>query len=258
MFNAKATLNRTEPAMNYYYEALYHDLKAPLTILFLHIQTMEKENLSPLALDTLEDIKRSSFRIAKLICDANDRVRLEQGLFQPKYVMTNAVALLKGICETARPLMSAKDIHIVFESLENSFEMAMDKQLWERILLNLLVNGRDFSYPGDKICVSIRREDGDFVLSVRDFGNGVSPELESCVFSPYIGDTKRGARSGLGLYIVKELVTLMKGEVHLLRANPGTNVVIRAPIFYAEGTQQTMTVDDFFNDNLVQIELSGI
>ena len=242
-----------------YYEALYHDLKTPMAILFNHVQTMERrDNLPEDARECLAEIRRSCFRMAKLVRDANDRSRLNQGLLRPRYVMTDAVSLLSNICDTAQALMRTKDINIIFESSEKSFMMAMDRQLWERVVLNLLANGKDYSYRGGEICVSLRVEGTDFVLSIRDYGVGVPEDKASTLFSRHTGDTDRGLRSGLGLYIVKELVTLMGGDVQLIRANPGTEVVMRAPVFYTEDEQETMTVDDFFSDNMVQMELSNL
>ena len=242
-----------------YYEALYHDLKAPMAILFNQVQSMEKmKGLTPDAVECLAEIKRSSFRMAKLVRDANDRSRLNQGLLRPRYIMTDAVALLFNICDSAQALMYTKDIKIVFESQKPSFYMAMDRQLWERIILNLLANGKDYSYEGGKICVNLKFDSNDLVLSIRDFGTGVPDGMADHIFSRHAGDTGRGLRSGLGLYIVKELVTLMDGEIQLVRANPGTEVVIRAPVSHMEDEQETMTVDDFFSDNMVQMELSNI
>ena len=243
-----------------FYEALYHDLKTPMAILFNHVQHMEKmQGLPESATMCLAEIKRSSFRMAKLVRDANDRLRLNRGLLTPKYVKTDVVAVMRDICENAQALMRTKDIRIIFESQEESYYMSMDKQLWERIVLNLLANGKDYSYHGGDICVSLKVENDNFILSIRDFGVGI-PEDKGCnLFAKYAGDTDRGLRSGLGLYIVKELLALMGGSVELLRANPGTNVVIQAPIIHKEDIQErTMTVDDFFSDNMVQMELSNI
>jgi len=242
-----------------YYEALYHDLKTPMAILFNHVQNMEKmDNLPEDVSENLGEIKRSCFRIAKLVRDANDRARLKQGQLTPHYVMVDAVCVLKKICHTAHTLMSAKDIHIIFNSTMSEIPMAMDRQMWERIILNLLANSKDFSYPGGEIHCNVSVEGDTLVVSIRDFGKGVPQELVSDIFSRYTGETKRGLRSGLGLYIVKELVMLMEGDVTLSRAEPGTEVVIRAPIFQTEEKQMTMTVDDFFSDNMVQMELSNI
>ena len=242
-----------------YYEALYHDLKAPMAILFNYVQTLERmEGLPADAIECVAEIKRSSFRMAKLVRDANDRLRLNQGLLRPRYVMTDAVAFVRNICESAQALMRNKDIDIVFNSKKPSLHTAMDRQLWERIILNLLANGKDYSHRGGEIHVNLETEAGNLVLSIRDFGVGVSEEMMAHVFSRFVGDTKRGLRSGLGLYIVKELISLMDGEVRLLRADPGTKVVIYAPVFRTEDEHEVMTIDDFFSDNMTQMELSNM
>ena len=242
-----------------YYEALYHDLKTPMALLFGHVQSMEKmEKLPPDAVKCVADIKRACFRMAKLVRDANDRSRLNQGLLRPKYVMTDAVGFFRNICESAQALMNSKDVKIIFNSPVPSFEMAMDRQLWERVVLNLLANSKDFSYHGGEIHVVLQIKGADFILSIRDFGSGVPDDITSHVFSRHFGDTERGLRSGLGLYIVKELAALMNGEVQLVRSNPGTEVMISVPVFYTEDEHEAMTVDDFFADNMVQMELSNI
>lgn len=242
-----------------FYEALYHDLKTPMTILFNNVMAMEKiEELPKVAVTYLEEIKRSSFRMAKLVRDANDRVRLNQGLLMPRYVMADGVALIKNICDSAHVLMLNKNIRIIFSSPVSSFGMAMDQQMWERIVLNLLANAKDYSFWGDEIHCSIDIKDDVFSVTIRDFGKGVPPELASSIFARYTGDTGRGLRSGLGLYIVKELSTLMGGEVQIKSADPGTEVTINVPVFYTEEQQEIMIIDDFFSDNMVQMELSSI
>ena len=242
-----------------FYEALYHDLKTPMAILFNYVQAMEKINGLPAdAEEYLAGIKRSSFRMAKLIQDANDRSRLKQGLLRPRYVMTDAVAVIRDICDNAHALMLTKNINIVFNTPVHAFIMAMDRQLWERIVLNLLANAKDYSFQGSEIHCNILIEKDKFVLSIRDFGKGISPERVEDVFALYEGDTRRGLRSGLGLYIVRELTKLMDGEVRLLPANPGTEVIISTPASHKPDEQEIMTVDDFFADNMVQMELSHI
>ncbi|MCL1999652.1 MAG: HAMP domain-containing histidine kinase [Turicibacter sp.] len=241
-----------------YYEALYHDLKAPMTMLFNHIQLMEKtEKLSPETSERLSEIKRASFRMAKLVRDANDRMRLSNGMLQPNYMMADAVTTIEDICKEACALMQTKDIDIVFKSSEESIFMAMDKQFWERIVLNILANSRDYSPPGSKIAVNLKMQRNNIILSIRDYGIGIPKDKILDIFSRYEGDTARGLNTGLGLYIVKELLLLMNGSIRFVQAKPGAKVVIKAPIFQIKAEKDSMTVDDFFATNAAQMELSN-
>jgi len=153
----------------------------------------------------------------------------------PRYITLDAVVLLKDICESACALMRHKDIHIQFESDVDYYKMAMDKHLWEKIVLRLLSNAKDYSYQGSKIHCHFHVEGEEAVLSIRDYGDNMP------------------RNSGLELHAVKELAELMGGEVQLIDANPGTTVVVRTPVFFAEYVQEVMPVDDFFN--AVQMEL---
>jgi len=151
-----------------------------------------------------------------------------------RYTSLDAVALIKDICERARWLMRHKEIHLQFESDIAFYEMAMDKHVWEKIVLRLLSYAKDCSYQGGKIHCLFQVENEEVVLSVRDYGENMPNN------------------SGMGLHDVKELTELMGGEVRLVNANPGTTVVVRTPVFFAEYIQEAMPVDDYF---AIQMEL---
>jgi len=150
-----------------------------------------------------------------------------------RYTSLDAVAVLKDICERARGLMRRKDIHIHFESDIAFYEMAMDKHIWEEIVLRLLSYAKDCSCRGGKIHCLFQVEDKEAVLSIRDYGEDIP------------------RNSGMGLHDVKELTESMGGEVRLVNANPGTTVIVRTPVFFAEYIQEAMQVDDF----AIQMEL---
>ena len=95
----------------------------------------------------------------------------------------------------------------------------------KRIALNLL---RNASQAGTGVEVSVRTERGEVVLSVRDDGPGVRPELEDRIFEPFVTDKEQGA--GLGLAIVKHLMRLHGGTAHAAdREGGGTTMVLTFP-----------------------------
>jgi signal transduction histidine kinase len=242
-----------------FYESLHHDLKMPLTLLFAHVQTLERMAHMPAeAAECLAEIKRNGFRMAKLIRDANERTRSQQAQITPQYVNTDAVAAFKSLCENAETLTRRRGVRIVFSSPLKKLTMAMDKGLWERIALNLLANAGEHSPEGGEIHVSLAEQNGNALLTVRDFGAGVPREAAAYVFMRGFSGGKRGLHSGLGLYIVKELAELMGGEVALTHADPGTAVVVRAPVFITKAQREYGVTDDFFDAFKVQMELSGV
>lgn len=241
----------------FFYEELYHDLKTPITILFGYIQLLERMNGLPgQALSYIQETKKSCFRVAKLVRDANDGARLSRGTMLPQFVNADMVSLVSRICDDARMLAGPKRIRIRFDSRVAEKYMAVDRQIMERILLNLLSNAKQFS-PEEGVIEVLLWESAEYVhVAVRDEGPGISGDLARRLFARGAGETGRGTHSGLGLYIVRELAALLGGEVYLTGRSPGTEIEIRLPVFLTDNAADEPPMDDFFNENMIQMELA--
>ena len=238
-----------------FYEALYHDLKTPMTVLFNYVKIMESDKeLSDASRARLAAIKRATLRIAKLVQDANDRARMNHGLITPEYKKIDGIKLVSRICEDANAaLLNAK---LVFSSSRKTCELYLDEKMLERILLNILANAKDFSEEGGLIECETRADDMRFMISVRDYGKGAKGAKE--VFARHSGRTKRGLRSGLGLYITREFINLMDGEILFMNANPGVRIVMSLPIIEREEAPKIERANDFFYNNVVSMELTEL
>jgi signal transduction histidine kinase len=134
----------------------------------------------------------------------------------------------------ARPLEPAWELHDVRIPLEGAAELVemeigekggtltmdlpavpvlarADPRHIRRIALNLL---RNAAQAGTAVVVTLREERGEVVLTVKDDGPGVRPELEDRIFEPFVTDKEKGA--GLGLAIVKRIVEANLGRVEVL------------------------------------------
>jgi signal transduction histidine kinase len=238
-----------------FYEEIYHDLKAPITLIHAYINLLEREKgLTPEAINYLGEIKKNSYRMAKMLRDANDGARIINGMLLPYFINGDVVSMVKNLIEDARVLSAAKNTRMHFHSQIPSKVMAVDRLFIERILLNVLANAIRHSPPLGTITVRVRERTGHVYITVRDYGRGISPGFD--VFALYSRGKLRGTHSGLGLYIVRELAFLLGGKVNIYSAKPGTEVVISLPVFLAENHEEENGTDDFFEDNMIQMELS--
>ena len=111
-----------------------------------------------------------------------------------------------------------------------------------QVLLNLLVNAVQALPEGDarhqRIEISAVRRDDTVVLTVRDSGQGIAPEVLPHVFDPFFTTKPRGVGTGLGLFICKELVTGMGGTIAVdSKPNEGTTFTIELRVATAQPTR---------------------
>ncbi len=111
----------------------------------------------------------------------------------------------------------------------------MDKQAFEIVLKNLMENAIKYSPDEEEIRVRISRRNFEIELTVADQGIGIQEEEKSKVFKRFyrVGEegTRKSKGTGLGLYLVKELVTRNGGKITLKDNQPrGTIIHITWPI----------------------------
>lgn len=122
----------------------------------------------------------------------------------------HVVAPMAGLAERSGVLL-----HI--DELPEPCVVFGDSTKLGQILINLVGNAIKFSDGRGCVQVSVRRDAGDFVFSVRDQGIGISKEDQARIFESFVqaegGGTRRFGGSGLGLAITRKLVLLHQGEI---------------------------------------------
>jgi signal transduction histidine kinase len=105
----------------------------------------------------------------------------------------------------------------------------------KQVFINIIDNSIKYSFPGDIIQIYATRLEDDVLVSIRDFGSGISKEDLDQIFEPFYRVDKVRSRnlggSGLGLSIVKEIVEKHGGDVSIeSQLEEGTLVNVRLPI----------------------------
>jgi signal transduction histidine kinase len=240
---------------NMIYEEFFHDLKTPISLIFAYINLLEREqSLTPEAVGHIRQIQKHSYHVARLVRDINDEARLNHGIMLPQFVNSDIVSIVRGLCGDISAFTGTKKISVHFQSEIHKKIMAVDHSILKRILINILANAKQYSPVGGQINVNLWEQSGYIYISVRDFGAGVKPGLD--VFTRYAGERGRGTNSGLGLTIVRKLALLLEGDVYLTKADPGTEVVLYLPVFLTDSQTDEIRLDDFFTDNMIQLELA--
>lgn len=203
--------------------SITHELKTPLASIKLYLETLQKraldkEQAATIVANSLEDVSR--------LRDLVDNVLLAAQLDNSKYELHKFEINLSDTVEKAinrfvvpRNIQSRINVH-----LEKEVFFTTDATAVEMVVNNLLSNAVKYSPEAGKVDIVLRTTATNIVLLVSDEGQGIADEDKESIFSQFYrsGDeqTRKSKGTGLGLYIVKNLLNLMEGEVKV-KDNPG-------------------------------------
>ncbi|MBN2413275.1 hypothetical protein JXQ31_16470 [candidate division KSB1 bacterium] len=205
-----------------------HELRSPLTSICWSVENLLDgipEKPGPGTVEYLTGIYNNSRHLTSMIENLLDMTKIEAGKIEFYPEILALVESVNQAVETVKSVAENKSIH--FENkVENNIRIKADKVFLNEILTNLLDNAIKYSNTGKRVRVEAKPvEKSDFVkISVIDQGIGISKENLSTIFDRFVRikqETVNEKGLGLGLHIVKKLVELMGGSIHV-ESEPGT------------------------------------
>ena len=199
-------------------------------------------------------------RLLKLI---NNLIDLEKVDSQDIHIILENVNIVEVIEDTVLsvvPYAKAKNIDIIFDTVEEEIIMAVDKNKIERIVLNLLSNAIKYSKDIGIVEVNIDIYKNNIVLTVDDNGVGIEEKNIDKIFDRFVrlddSLTRKNEGTGIGLSIVKAFVECHNGSIKVdSEKNIGTKFIINIPIVIKEEEDNNRGINT--NSNIKQ-ELSDI
>lgn len=209
-----------------------HDLKNPLQVIIGYTGLLKVEvNEIPSAHKKLGMINKSSDKMLMLITDLLETASIDSGKLKMNIVPVELGQLAHSVVKEIHQLAEKKRQEILFTSEENCIIKA-DKMLVRQVMDNLISNAIKFSDFNKKIWVTVERkknpgeteEDDMVTFIVRDEGPGLTSEDKRKLFGKFqrlsAKPTAGESSTGLGLSIIRDLVKLHKGKIHV-ESEPG-------------------------------------
>jgi PAS domain S-box-containing protein len=216
-----------------------HEIRNPLAAVFLHVEVLEEELRapspdSPVAVaEVLDEIKTNLARLDDLVQDYLTLARVTNLQRETQDV---GQAVQSWVTEM-QPEMKAQCVTIEMQGVTELGVLAFHASTLRRVFLNLIQNAADAMPNGGTVLLTGQRTATQVQLCVQDTGSGIPAELLEQVFEP-LYTTKPGG-TGLGLYIVKEIVEAHGGRITVESvAGEGTIFTITLPRAATEVTQQ--------------------
>ncbi len=214
---------------------LSHELRNPLGAILNASQLLEYARLTGEPLAASQVVGRQAEQMRLLLDDLLDVARVTQNKIILRRENCRLADVLAAGMEAVKPIVDARRQQVEVTGLESAICVNGDPARLQQVVVNLLKNASKYSAQQAKIAVALKAENGEVVLSVRDWGVGIAPEMLGRVFELFVQSNETLDRSdggmGVGLTLVKSIVELHGGTISAASdgVNVGSEFTVRLP-----------------------------
>jgi PAS domain S-box-containing protein len=213
---ALAELDR---AKTLFFSNVSHEFRTPLALMLGPLEEILSErDLPPQDSAQLTMVHRNGLRLLKLVNTLLDFSRIEAGRLEISYEPTDLAGLTADLGSVFRSAIERAGMRLTVDCPPLSEPVYVDRDMWEKIVLNLLSNAFKYTLEGE-IAVELKPSGSCVELSVRDTGIGIAADELPHMFERFHRTQNSQARtnegSGIGLAFVQELVKLHGGSIYV-------------------------------------------
>lgn len=229
------SLAEIDRAKTTFFSNVSHEFRTPLTLMLGPIEdALADSDLLPRERERVEVMHRNGLRLLKLVNSLLDFSRVEAGKAQANVEPVDLARLTVELASNFRSAMEKAGLSYHVDCPTLSRPVLVDRDMWEKIVLNLLSNAFKFTLEGE-VTVEMLERHGMAVLTVRDTGTGIpAAELPKLFERFHRVEGARGRSiegSGIGLALVQELVRFHGGHVEVRsREGEGTSFIVSVPL----------------------------
>jgi two-component system phosphate regulon sensor histidine kinase PhoR len=222
---ALESLRKLDRLKNEFIAVVSHELRTPITSVYGAAVTLEQTKLDETRRESLLQVVYSeSARLVRLVDQVLWASRVETARGEPTIESCDAEELAEAVVSAAQTHLPA-NLTLELRVEGGLPPVAADPEKANQVLVNLVENAVKYSPNGGRIDVTLSRV-GDYVrFAVRDEGLGIREEDQERIFEKFERldpELARGVSgTGLGLFISRELVAQMKGNLSV-ESRPGT------------------------------------
>ncbi|BBX42954.1 SpoIIE family protein phosphatase [Mycobacterium simiae] len=227
-----AELDRAKTA---FFSNISHEFRTPLTLILGPVDELRRRatEIDEQARQELDLVHRNGLRLAKLVNTLLDFSRIEAGRMRARFEPVDVATVTADLASVFRSAIERAGLTFTVDCPPLDEPVYLDREMWEKVILNLLSNALKFTFDGS-ITVRVARDDTDAVVAVTDTGVGLPAAEMPHLFERFHRIENARARStegsGIGLALVKELVGLHGGTITAdSQEGAGASFVIRMP-----------------------------
>ncbi len=232
-------LSELDEAKTHFFANISHELRTPLTIMLGITERLKASLLRQPAdakmTEMTQMLEQNGLRLLKLIDDLLDLVRFDTGHTDINTQATAMDAHLDGLLLSLRHLAEQDRVSLVWEGKSDVGRVMLDRDKFDKILLNLVINAIKFTPSRGVIDVKVDITGGKLQLTVEDTGVGIAPHILPRIFERFwqvdTSSTRKFQGAGIGLALVRSLTQAMEGEINVdSQPGVGTKFTVNFPV----------------------------
>ncbi len=234
-----------EKIKNDFLSNISHDIKTPINVIYSATQ-LQKVLIKEKKIEELKKYnnisKENILTITRLANNLIDSSKLSSKYLNANMQLVNIVELIEDTCNKFVEYIKNKNLNFYFDTEEEEIYIKCDVNFIERIIINIISNSIKYTVRGE-ITVGIFLKGNKVLIEFSDTGEGIKEELISSIFEKYSIE-KEASRdinknTGIGLYVVDNLMKLQNGKIKLnSQKGIGTTVILE---FFVEAINEDLS-----------------
>ncbi len=216
---------------------LSHELRNPLAPITMAIEIMRLRETGDESIVWARDIiARQTAQLTRLVDDLLDVSRITLGKITLNRSALDLRPIVAQAVEAVQPLFTVRHHQLAIDVSTEPLPIWGDGARLTQIISNLLNNAARFTAEGGHVALAARREGTRIILSVKDDGIGIPPDMHERVFEMFTQLESPGQRKqeglGIGLALVRQLVAMHDGDIEARSAGAGcgSELIVRLPL----------------------------
>ena len=224
-----------------FFTNITHEFRTPLTVILGYSRMMEEGKVPMGDITRVANmVSRQGSRLLSLINQLLDIQKVKSAVGKCDWHRGDVVLFLSNIIESHLNMAHSHGIRLLYAPKQQKAVCDFVPDYAQKVVCNLVTNAIKFSKEGSEVLVSLDVEDDMLQMRVADFGSGISQADQQRIFEPFYQteSDKKNVGSGVGLALVKQIVSALNGSISLVsKVGEGSVFTVRIPVKAPEGVE---------------------